>query len=128
MSDKRWTVHPLMEELKRKAKQQGLWNLYIPSDMAERFKAILPEGEEGKLLSGPGLTNLVRHPPCFALMLEARVLLPEAAPPGLTAKMQFGQSGSCCLTALAPPLSTVHHDTELMLRSAALIACRSTHT
>jgi acyl-CoA dehydrogenase len=42
-----WTIHPLIEELKEKAKEQGLWNLFIPDD------------EYGK-----GLTNLEYAPLC----------------------------------------------------------------
>ena len=61
MTDRRWTVHPLMEELKVKAQQQGLWNLFIPADMAQKFQHLLPSQAQGvdALLSGPGLTNLV---------------------------------------------------------------------
>lgn len=45
-SPQRWSPHPLMEELKEKARQQGLWNLFIPveTDPESRF--------------GAGLTNL----------------------------------------------------------------------
>jgi len=43
----RWGVPPIMEELKARARQQGLWNLF------------LPEGEYG-----PGLTNLEYAPIC----------------------------------------------------------------
>ncbi|HZG73067.1 MAG TPA: acyl-CoA dehydrogenase family protein, partial [Chondromyces sp.] len=38
-AESRWSIPPIMEELKEKAKAQGLWNLFIP-------------GEEG-----PGLSN-----------------------------------------------------------------------
>jgi len=41
----RWAVVPLMEELKQKAREQGLWNLFLPE----------PE-------YGPGLTNLEYAP------------------------------------------------------------------
>jgi acyl-CoA dehydrogenase len=43
----RWTVPPIMEELKAKARRDGLWNLF------------LPESEYG-----PGLTNLEYAPLC----------------------------------------------------------------
>ena len=43
----RWTVPPVMEELKARARAQGLWNLF------------LPESEHG-----PGLTNLEYAPLC----------------------------------------------------------------
>src|SRR5437667_8323947 len=43
----RWTIPPVMEELKAKARREGLWNLF------------LPESEYG-----PGLTNLEYAPLC----------------------------------------------------------------
>src|SRR5215475_12576911 len=43
----RWTIPPVMEELKARAKREGLWNLF------------LPESEYG-----PGLTNLEYAPLC----------------------------------------------------------------
>jgi acyl-CoA dehydrogenase len=43
----RWAIPPVMEELKAKARRQGLWNLF------------LPESEHG-----PGLTNLEYAPLC----------------------------------------------------------------
>src|SRR3989441_2594902 len=43
----RWTIPPVMEELKAKARREGLWNLF------------LPDGEYG-----PGLTNLEYAPLC----------------------------------------------------------------
>ena len=43
----RWQIPPVMEELKTKARREGLWNLF------------LPEGEYG-----PGLTNLEYAPLC----------------------------------------------------------------
>ncbi|GAB4815191.1 hypothetical protein N2152v2_002237 [Parachlorella kessleri] len=61
-SDKRWTIHPLQEELKEKAKRQGLWNLWLPADMARGLAPLMDllgvQGAERAALLGPGLTNL----------------------------------------------------------------------
>jgi len=46
--DNRWQVIPVLEELKAKAKSEGLWNLFLPKDS-------LPEGSPYR---GAGLTNL----------------------------------------------------------------------
>jgi alkylation response protein AidB-like acyl-CoA dehydrogenase len=56
----KWTIHPLMEQLKDKAKREGLWNLWLPRDMAQKIaylKDMVPESERG-LLTGRNLTNL----------------------------------------------------------------------
>ena len=45
-----WTHAPVLVELKRKAKSQGLWNMFLPNDSAELA------GEYGGGLAG-GLTN-----------------------------------------------------------------------
>lgn len=37
-SEKRWTIHPLEEELKKRAKAQGLWNLWIPVRLGSHYK------------------------------------------------------------------------------------------
>jgi len=60
MGPDRWTVHPLMEQLKDKAKAQGLWNLWLSVDVAKSLTHLLPlassEAEQGVLL-GVGLSN-----------------------------------------------------------------------
>lgn len=61
MSDRRWTVHPLMEEMKAKAQAQGLWNLWISPDLAAHIRPALPQNQHvpDTLLLGAGLSNLV---------------------------------------------------------------------
>lgn len=60
VSDLRWTVHPRQEELKRLAQAQGLWNLWIPADMAAGLRGLVEAEAPGEaaLLLGPGLSNL----------------------------------------------------------------------
>lgn len=61
-TDARWTIHPLQEQLKQEARRQGLWNCWLPADMAASLGPLLEEAgvppEERLLLLGPGLTNL----------------------------------------------------------------------
>eukprot|EP00891_Asterochloris_glomerata_P001698 jgi/Astpho2/1698/fgenesh1_pm.00032_%23_14_t len=56
----KWTVHPLMEQMKAKAREQGLWNLWLPADMARKIDYLcdmVPESER-HLLIGRRLSNL----------------------------------------------------------------------
>ncbi|DBA75358.1 TPA: hypothetical protein ACH3X1_010626 [Trebouxia sp. C0004] len=56
----KWTIHPRMEELKAKARGEGLWNLWLPADMAAKIAHLREEVPEAErhLLIGPGLSNL----------------------------------------------------------------------
>ena len=59
-TEKRWTIHPRMEEMKALARAQGLWNLWISTHLAACMAEVAP-GSEDRALLGAGLSNLVSH-------------------------------------------------------------------
>jgi acyl-CoA dehydrogenase len=67
--DARWSVHPLMEELKARARAEGLWNLWLPGGMAQGLSHLLPEvpDVERATLLGAGLSNLDYAHLCCAM-------------------------------------------------------------
>jgi acyl-CoA dehydrogenase len=84
-SKDRWTIHPLQESLKKEAKSQGLWNLWIPPDMARHLAKTLFDNNNNnnsdngitnnsmnakeplQLVLGPGLSN-VDYAHCAEIM------------------------------------------------------------
>ncbi|MBE7217720.1 MAG: acyl-CoA dehydrogenase family protein [Caulobacteraceae bacterium] len=52
----RWQVPPIVEELKAKAKAEGLWNLFMPPHSGA------PKLDDSFAFDGPGLTNLEYAP------------------------------------------------------------------
>ncbi|WIA34790.1 hypothetical protein OEZ86_013093 [Tetradesmus obliquus] len=56
----RWTIHPLNEQLKGKARAAGLWNLWMAADMAAKLQHLLPQvpEQERATLLGAGLSHL----------------------------------------------------------------------
>lgn len=59
-----------MEQMKAKAKAEGLWNLWISPDLAANIRPALARpsgGAEAELLLGAGLSNLVHLQPPYTL-------------------------------------------------------------
>jgi len=55
LAEKRWSLPPIVEELKIRAKSVGLWNLFLPASEG-------PASEAGLEPGGPGLSNLEYAP------------------------------------------------------------------
>ena len=70
-SERRWTVHPLMEQLKARARAEGLWNLWISPNLAACVAPAALAAAEGRRegLLGPGLSNLVRSRALHAVLV-----------------------------------------------------------
>jgi acyl-CoA dehydrogenase len=66
-----WTEHPLMTELRAKAREQGLWNLFLPADHAGDY------GRRFGTHGGEGLTN-TDYAPLAELMGRATSIAPYA--------------------------------------------------
>lgn len=55
------TITHLQEELKRRARAAGLWNLWLPAHTAQGVQHLLPlcaDGADRAMLLGAGLNNL----------------------------------------------------------------------
>ncbi|AEF38721.1 acyl-CoA dehydrogenase family protein [Hoyosella subflava] len=61
-----WVVLPIIDELKEKARSQGLWNFFLPPAYAS---------EKGRELGGPGFTNAEYAP--LAELMGRHVIAPE---------------------------------------------------
>lgn len=71
-SEKRWQIMPQMERLKLEAQQEGLWNLFIPPDMAAEIHQMEDLSMAEKIaLSGYRLKNVEY---CFLAELMGRCL------------------------------------------------------
>lgn len=44
----RWQLHPLRAELRQKAKDAGLWNLWVPAAMAEELQPLVIPSFQGR--------------------------------------------------------------------------------
>ena len=60
-TERRWTIHPRMEQMKALARAQGLWNLWISPSLADCMREVVSVSDEPGLL-GAGLSNLVGLP------------------------------------------------------------------
>ena len=61
----RWTIHPLIEELKLKAKSAGLWNLWLPQSLSSKLTHLISSSDSDESwLLGPGLTCEEYGPVC----------------------------------------------------------------
>ena len=128
VSDKKWTIHPLVEEMKAKAKAQGLWNLWIPSMVGTLAKMV---GTAARPLSPaflslsfcPPLSTFSHSPsPCPSSLFLPLSALPNAPPQHTahnassireTLASSLPHDQSCltfCLAVLWSPYpSSLHH-------------------
>ena len=71
VGDDRWRIHPLVEELKSKAKSAGLWNLFLPADTRDLIAPAIRRDVD----CGPGLSNLEYAP--LSEMMGRSFIAPE---------------------------------------------------